>query len=331
MMLKQVSIIIPCYNVANHLSKCVESIRAQTHKNFELLLINDGSSDATGKIADEFAIKDSRIKVFHQENGGVSSARNLGLQKAIGNGIIFIDGDDYIKSNFIEQLLTYYREDFWPISGMVNIRNHNQVKNLNFENLLKKFNDVNLTSKNIFELLNKGAIGSPCARIYSNKIIKDNSLFFNEEISYQEDLLFDLRYFPYVKHIKLVDYFGYFYVEHKTSSTGRYHKNFNQITIIYSILKSYIKTEQDEIYLKEFILQSILRKISNIFHVNSTLSERSKLQELRNIFKSDYFKYSRDYLTSMNINRILKSIIHNKKVLKVYLYFKISTQIKKII
>lgn len=324
-----ISVIIPCYNVENHLDKCVESMLAQTYTNFELILINDGSTDGTGKMLDAYLKKDNRVRIYHKVNGGVSSARNLGLQKAIGDAIIFIDGDDYIRNNFIEQLLTYYSEEFWPISGMVNIRNDNHVKNLNFENLLKKFNNVNLTSINIFELLNKGAIGSPCARIYSNKIIKDNTLVFNEEISYQEDLLFDLSYLPHVKYIKLVDYFGYFYVEHKTSSTGRYHKNFNQIAIIYSILKFYLKTEQDEIYLKEFILQSMLRKISNIFHGNSILSERSKFYELRSIFHSDYFEYSRDFVTSLNINGVLKNIIYNKKMLNVYLYFKITTKIKK--
>lgn len=91
----RISVIVPVYNTEKYLSECVDSILAQTFTGFELLLIDDGSSDNSGAICDEYAVKDSRIRVFHKLNGGVSSARNLGLDNARGEWIIFIDGDDY--------------------------------------------------------------------------------------------------------------------------------------------------------------------------------------------------------------------------------------------
>src|SRR5690606_27273688 len=99
-MMPKVSVIIPVYNAEKYLRECIDSVLAQTFDDFELLLINDGSTDGSGKICDEYAQKDARVKVFHKENGGVSSARNLGLDNAKGEWITFIDSDDWIGENY---------------------------------------------------------------------------------------------------------------------------------------------------------------------------------------------------------------------------------------
>lgn len=101
------SIIVPIYNVESYLKKCIESILAQTYKEFELILVDDGSPDNCGKICDEYAKQDNRIKVIHKKNGGLSSARNAGLDKATGEYISFIDGDDFIEKNMYERMLQY--------------------------------------------------------------------------------------------------------------------------------------------------------------------------------------------------------------------------------
>ena len=101
----KISIIVPVYNVERFLRKCIDCILAQTFIDFELLLINDGSKDNSGAICDEYGAKDSRIRVFHKKNGGVSSARNLGLDNAKGEWVIFMDADDFWCDNTIlEQL-----------------------------------------------------------------------------------------------------------------------------------------------------------------------------------------------------------------------------------
>lgn len=96
-----VSVIVPAYNAGKYLGFCLDTVIAQTHKNLEIIVVDDGSTDNTGKICDEYANKDSRIKVIHQENHGVAFTRNVGLDKATGEYIAFIDSDDYVKSNYI--------------------------------------------------------------------------------------------------------------------------------------------------------------------------------------------------------------------------------------
>lgn len=101
-----ISVIVPVYNVEKYISKCLDSILAQNHSNLEVLCVNDGSTDNSGKILDEYALKDDRIRVFHKENGGVSSARNLALDNATGEYIGFVDSDDYIAMNMYSELLS---------------------------------------------------------------------------------------------------------------------------------------------------------------------------------------------------------------------------------
>lgn len=107
----KISVIVPVYNTEKYLQRCVDSILAQTLGDFELLLVNDGSTDGSGMICDEYAQKDSRVRVFHKENGGVSSARNLGLENAQGKWITYVDGDDWIEPTMYEELYKKAIED----------------------------------------------------------------------------------------------------------------------------------------------------------------------------------------------------------------------------
>lgn len=100
-----VSVIVPIYNIVEWLPRCVDSIRRQTYRNLEIILVDDGSTDNSGAMAEKFAMEDKRVRVFHKENGGVSTARNLGIEKARGEYIGFVDSDDYIEPEMYERLL----------------------------------------------------------------------------------------------------------------------------------------------------------------------------------------------------------------------------------
>lgn len=106
-----VSVIVPIYNTLDYLQRCVDSIRSQTYKYLEIILVDDGSTDRSGALAEKFAMEDRRIRVFHKENGGVSSARNLGIEKARGEFIGFVDSDDYIEPQMYERLLMVARQE----------------------------------------------------------------------------------------------------------------------------------------------------------------------------------------------------------------------------
>ena len=105
-----ISIIVPVYNVEQFLARCIDSIRAQTYRNIEILLIDDGSTDNSGRVCDEYAKQDGRIKVYHKPNGGVSSARNYGLDRATGKYIGFVDSDDFIAPDMYEYLIQLIKD-----------------------------------------------------------------------------------------------------------------------------------------------------------------------------------------------------------------------------
>lgn len=111
MMKELISIIIPVYNVEQYIRKCIESVIAQTYTNLEIIIVDDGSTDNSGKICDEFALNDARIRVYHRKNGGAAAARNYGLMHAHGEFIGFVDSDDYIDVDMYETILSYMDND----------------------------------------------------------------------------------------------------------------------------------------------------------------------------------------------------------------------------
>ena len=115
---EKISVIVPIYNVAPYLRECIESILNQDYKNLEILLVDDGSTDDCGMICDEYAMVDNRIRVFHKENGGLSSARNLGIKEASGKYISFIDSDDYVAVDFLSTLYNNLKQYKVKISAI---------------------------------------------------------------------------------------------------------------------------------------------------------------------------------------------------------------------
>lgn len=127
----KISIIVPVYNVEKSVGRCVESIIAQTFKNIEILLIDDGSIDDSGTICDKYALKDARVKVIHKKNGGVGSARNVGLDNAIGKYVMFCDSDDYVEPTWCEKMYNSIEESdgFFSFCGYNSVRISGEIKN----------------------------------------------------------------------------------------------------------------------------------------------------------------------------------------------------------
>jgi len=183
-----ISIIVPVYNVDKYLDECIKSIINQTYENLEVILIDDGSTDDSGKICDKWKANDKRIKVIHKKNGGVSSARNLGLENANGEYIGFVDGDDTISDNMFEILYNNMIKNDADIS----MCNYNIVRNgnityhkHNIENDLLIIEDKNT----FYDLLNRDYYkGYLWNKLFKKNIIKYNK--FDEEIHMCEDLLF---------------------------------------------------------------------------------------------------------------------------------------------
>lgn len=202
-----VSIIVPVYNSAQYLRKCIDSILAQSYTEFELLLINDGSEDHSGLICDDYAQSDNRIQVFHQGNAGVSAARNLGLEKHTGEHFLFIDSDDYIQERYLEELMKYASCDFVQCSCCSEpVGNDYLFVDGNFEG-----------SDEIKQCLLKYIYPEftvPFGRLYKSSIQRKNKLFFDTYLYSGEDTLWVSQYLLCVHSLRVSSYIGYIYVHH---------------------------------------------------------------------------------------------------------------------
>ena len=163
-----VSVIIPVYNVEEYLKQCLDSVINQTYKNLEIILVDDGSFDNSGKICDEYALKDNRIKVIHKENGGLSDARNVGIKEATGEYITFIDSDDYTELDMIEYLYNVLIKFGCDIS----VCTHKIIKNNKVKKSFNLKKDFKLSSYETVKrlLYNDGADTSAWAKLYKRDL-----------------------------------------------------------------------------------------------------------------------------------------------------------------
>ena len=205
MLTPTISVIVPVYNTEKYIHRCIDSVLSQTFPDFELLLIDDGSSDKSGEICDEYAKIDSRVRVFHKQNGGASSARNLGLEKAKGEWVTFVDSDDYVYENYLNNFDVYENQDFDLINQGLRIdKDFNGCSEFGFS-----FNGgINSWLNRATE---KGIFGYTVIKLFKLKIIRNNNIHFNTEIRFQEDELFVLSYLAVCKSVISVPLIGYFY------------------------------------------------------------------------------------------------------------------------
>ncbi|HGO8537315.1 TPA: glycosyltransferase [Streptococcus suis] len=174
-----VSVIVPVYNVEKYLSQCLDSIIHQTYKNLEIILVNDGSTDGSGKICDDYAAKDGRIKVIHQENGGLSDARNKGLDLMTGQFVTFVDSDDYLENNCIHTLYTYACTCKTDISIGKFVEFEENTSQFLFHNHLNNGNKIEfLTGDQCLERHHKYFLGifvTAWAKLYRTSLFNDSN------------------------------------------------------------------------------------------------------------------------------------------------------------
>lgn len=193
-----ISIIIPIYNAQSYIERCVKSIQSQCFNNYEILLIDDGSTDDSAKKCDYLSLDDNRIKTFHKSNGGVSSARNLGLDKASGNWILFCDADDELLPNSLQHFVDAITENIDFIMADYIEEPYTklpEISSSHFSNLLN-------SNKFLFKEYYGRYGGYIWNKIFKKEIIDKVHLRFDEGIYYNEDRLFIFQYLSYISHDK---------------------------------------------------------------------------------------------------------------------------------
>lgn len=214
------SVIIPVYKAEGTLKRCVDSLLCQQREDIEIILVNDGSPDGSGAICEQYAAQYPQVRYYYKENGGVSTARNLGMQNAFGTYITFIDSDDYVSEDYFSAFdaalqsrdwdyiqMSYWRTDGVSVSAVIR----------------KPFRAVSRSELScaVIDAICRKSINSPCAKIYKRSIIVDNGLCFPEGASVAEDRAFNIAYSVHIESYCVCDVPVYYVSTENQKSLSR--------------------------------------------------------------------------------------------------------------
>ena len=239
----KVSIIIPVYNAKDTIVKCIKSIQIQTHKEIEIIAINDGSKDDSLGILKEMARKDKRIVVVDKENEGVAKTRNLGIKKATGDYIMFVDNDDFVEKDYVEKYLKEADDNDIVIGGYKRVDENNKIL------LKKKIKNTEWSKYNIIV---------PWAKLYKRDFIVNNKLeFLNYKIG--EDVYFNIVAYSNTNKIKIIDNIDYIWFYNTKSISNTIHKGLKKdVDYIYLLNKLLKKIDKKNKYMCYYLERSIV-------------------------------------------------------------------------
>lgn len=211
-----VSIIIPIYNVEKYIERCVKSLMMQDYENIEIILVNDGSLDDSTNIINKLSKEDSRIKILYQENSGVSAARNYGLRVALGDYIMFVDGDDWVDSDYVSYFLKLVKNNNCFIGMNKQHYSNEEIKYEHESNIVSAEKAIEwIYSDKIFVAV--------WNKIYKNDYLKRYNLIFNQNIWYGEGMLFNIECLQNVNKVAI----GEKAIYHQTFNPESAMRNFN--------------------------------------------------------------------------------------------------------
>ena len=218
---KLVSVVVPVYNVEKYIERCVESLIAQDHSLLEIILVDDGTKDNSGKIIDSLAEKDSRIRVIHKTNGGVSSARNAGLEIANGEYVVFVDGDDYVDKDYVSYFLALSVNNECDIA--MNLNNHT-YKSAD----VKQDNQRVISALTAMEYIYNGEIFvAVWNKMYKMSFLRNNGLIFDTDYWYGEGMLFNISCLKFVDKVAVGEKMVYHQVFNPDSAMRKFNLESN--------------------------------------------------------------------------------------------------------
>lgn len=317
------SIIVPVYNVEKYLIQCIDSLLCQTYSNIEIILVDDGSNDNSGKICDKYMQMDSRIKVIHKKNEGLGMARNSGLECATGKYVTFVDSDDFLKKDAIEKLIdAIKRYDADTVIG-----GYSRVDESGKCIFNDKFETRCYLGKEVQNILfprlmgsapnNKDSIRpSVWNAAYSISIIRENNLRFPSEREYiAEDIVFDIEYYRFSKKVALIDSISYMYRVTPGSLTQTYKPDrYKKIKYLYE----YIFKRLDELNYEECVINRARRMF--FVYVRMSLNQECTTKDINMVNAIKQInKVCRDELLKDTIKRYPIHLLELQP--RIFLYF----------
>ncbi|MPQ44410.1 glycosyltransferase family 2 protein [Clostridium tarantellae] len=332
----KISVIVPVYNVEMYLEQCIESIVNQTIKEIQIILIDDGSKDKSSEICDKYKNKDNRIEVIHQENKGVSKSRNIGINKAKGKYIAFIDSDDYISNNMLETLFNNAENNY---SDLVSCNHFNIYENGKLKSILNYKEEICNKEEFINNFVKNNIVNGKIGMVLWDKlfrldIINNNNIRFKSIVL--EDYLFIMQYCVYVNIYSSINKCLYYYRVINNSLTKRFNFNIFE-NLLYVQKEKEIIMENIKFYdnNKELLHEWFLNYCKNImfllYYLNVDISYEKKKNYIQNIISNEkviyyinyrgYNLYNKDNLVKLiaekNINRLCFHLYVKAKLYRV--------------
>lgn len=248
--MKRISVIVPVHNAENYLEKCLNSIIPQLSDQDEILLMNDWSTDSSTQICEEYSKKYNNIFTQYNENGGPSRTRNLGIEKATGKYLLFIDSDDYLKENYVVKMLEDIENyELTVCSYSFVYEDLNKIQEQKYSN---KLGNVIIPKDDFIKLYHVQLLNLVWNKIYRSDIIKKNNIRFDEKITKGEDLLFNLDYIAHINtEIKIINESLYYYVTKPTGLNRSFREpikdRMERTSLVYNKMKNITTKHNNEI------------------------------------------------------------------------------------
>lgn len=303
-----VSIIVPVYNAEKYLNRCIDSMLSQTMTDFELLLIDDGSQDNSGRICDEYAEKDARVRVFHKSNGGVSSARNQGLDNAMGNWITYVDADDRCSCDYLEHLLSKVDDHTDLIISYAVICDSTGEKaevypeyRVNATNFEKLFVDSDMHWHT-----------SPWAKLYRASIIYENNLRFNEMMHIGEDADFLFSFMLITDKIYVSSGTDYYYTCDVSGSLTKRINTIDSELASYRTIRCLVNRIIQQNNIKDnraidnlgWLVASYVRRVLNSLYHNALKTDK-RIEVIKSLDLAVYLHNIKNGLWKEQVGRVL--------------------------
>lgn len=331
------SIIVPIYNVEKHLPQCIESILAQTHKEFELILVDDGSPDNCPAICDEYAEKDERVKVIHKRNGGLITARKAGLEASKGEYICFVDGDDFVAGDMLETYENALNEHRVDAICTGYSEYYGEDKSITVSQKIKAgYYDEKALTKCVYPYMLSTAPffnfyihPSVCTKCYKKRILEVVYNSIPNDISLGEDVAATYAALLMSSSISVIDYTGYMYRQNPNSMTHTYDKNlYEKIRNLVVYLKQIEKTMRWKAgnQIDEYAVYLLILAKGNEFKYNKSDTYRIKKQNMNRYLDDPVFSgvLSRAKVSGLK-NRLILFCLKNHCLLPMYIYGSIIT------
>ena len=330
-----VSILIPVYNAEAYLLNLMKQLRSQIFINWEVVMVNDGSTDGSGELCEQLAATDHRIRIIHQSNQGVSATRNKLLQKARGTYVAFVDADDCLDNYYLEKLVKQMQQTSSDlvVCGYEEIREIKGNVISRQDSLFYPNNclDVNQMSSLIMPYMNSGLFNPLWNKLYKRQIIESYQLSFRENMKTGEDLIFNLDYFRNIKTVSFVNESLYGYMRRQNNSiTYQYMDQMYQKGLeIHQEVENFLKvmnydTKENELILMENHLGGVFSAWLNLFHNDCPLTVKQKWREIKKILHRDYVKKCAEEVQPKNkMIKLTKGLIRLNSIITVMVCFKL--------